>query len=299
MSEAPVPASSKSSMAVQSSINQTNYSMPIIRFTNIDDLKRAMYATLADKLFVTDVPPAVFKTLLDEYDKHKIRISTYNEDSRYLITTITYGPHERLYAPLDRELVRQIDNMGLGNNWLVRGIEYYPNARPSSGGSGGGGGKMPDASGGPRDKRLEPSYPTIVMEAGYSETLLDLQRKARDWFRDSNHDIKIVLLAKFDPAQQKIIIQRWEERQQGEGRPGAATRWASEWIPGCQQEITITRNRASPSGYEVTSSDLILSFRLLFLRDPRQGEGDIVIPVSWMQGQYAADVWRAWDVLQR
>ncbi|KAL7963151.1 hypothetical protein V8C34DRAFT_83024 [Trichoderma compactum] len=286
-------------MAVQQSMGQTNYSMPTIRFTSIDDLKRAKYATLADALCVTDVPPAVVKTLLDEFDEHRIRISTYTEDSRCLVTTIPYGPHERLYVLLNKELNKQIDNMGLEDTWLDRGIEYYPNARPSTGGSGGRGGKEPDACGSPEDTRPDGSYPTIVIEAGYSETLLDMQRKARDWFRDSNHDIKIVLLAKFDPAQQTIIIQRWEERQQRGGRLGVTTRWASAWIPGCRQQITITRNRANPSVYQVTSVDLTLSFRLLFLRDPRQGEGDIVIPISWMQEKYAPTVWRAWEALQR
>ncbi|KAL7938656.1 hypothetical protein V8C35DRAFT_288783 [Trichoderma chlorosporum] len=272
--------------------------MPTIRFTSIGDLKSAQSATLADAICVTDVPSEVVEALLEAYEEHKIRISSYNEESMCLIMTITHAPHEQLHIQLKNELCYYIRAMGLNNDWLDRGSQYYHYAQPLSSGGGRGwvGGKMPDSSRSPKDKHIWHSFPTIVFEAGYSQSLQEMQQKARDWFRDSNHDVKIVILAKLDVDGRKITIQRWEERQQGEGRPGAATRWASTGIPDCQQQIEIVRNGTNPSIYEVSGDDLVLSFQQLFLRDLRQGEGDVIIPFSWMQ-EYAENVWQAWEAL--
>ncbi|KAL7803621.1 hypothetical protein V8C44DRAFT_343695 [Trichoderma aethiopicum] len=43
----------------------------------------------------------------------------------------------------------------------------------------------------------------------------------RWWFSASDHQVKIVLLSKFDHRLQQIIIERWEEDTQT--RPGATT----------------------------------------------------------------------------
>lgn len=220
----------------------------------------------------------VWESLDEDYERHKIRLSWYTEDSQCLIVTVTTSEHEETHGLLYQQLTYQIRDMGLEFSWKLKGTAtIYP--RRSSGGGGGGGGKQPDASGGPRPERSG-SYPTIVFEGGYSQTLTSMRLKARQYFADSDHDIKIVILAKLIPTQRKIIIERWEERQQG--------------VPGCQQEITITGNRATPSVYQVSGGDLILSFRLLFLRDPLPGEGDVVYPVAWLR-HYAQSLWDTWD----
>ncbi|KAL6881635.1 hypothetical protein HDV57DRAFT_496906 [Trichoderma longibrachiatum] len=114
----------------------------------------------------------------------------------------------------------------------------------------------------------------------------------RWWFSVSDHQVKIVLLAKFDHRLQQILIERWEE--EAATRPGAtttrraATFGASQ--PVLQQSITITRD---PTGsYQVVRGDLVLSFRLLFLRDPGPQEGDVIIPTRDLQ-RYAGLVWLA------
>jgi hypothetical protein len=63
------------------------------------------------------------------------------------------------------------------------------------------------------------------------------------------------------------------------------------------QTITIERapeNTATqtPARYVVTSGALRLEFRLLFLRDPREGESDVIINVQDLE-RYAATVWEA------
>ncbi|KAJ8126979.1 hypothetical protein O1611_g6658 [Lasiodiplodia mahajangana] len=77
-----------------------------------------------------------------------------------------------------------------------------------------------DSSGGPVSKRgLKGSWPTLVIEAGVSESSSTLREDMRWWFLASNHNVKIVLLTKFDHQNQTIIIERWEEELQN--RQGA------------------------------------------------------------------------------
>ncbi|KAK0726952.1 hypothetical protein B0T26DRAFT_692376, partial [Lasiosphaeria miniovina] len=104
------------------------------------------------------------------------------------------------------------------------------------------------------------AWPILVIEAGFSQSLGELYITMRRWFSMSNHEVKIVLLAKFN-------------------------------TPMLRQIITITRNTTTnPTSYNVTSGALVLSFRLLFLRDPGPGEGDFVFSVQELE-EYAEDVW--------
>lgn len=124
-----------------------------------------------------------------------------------------------------------------------------------------------------------------MFDAGYSQTLKDMRAKARAWFADSDHNVKIVILSKLVPDQRTLIIERWEERQDER----------LLHVPGCQQRITITGSWINPSEYQaMESSDLILSFQLLFLRDPGPGESDVIIPISWIK-EHAQQVWQTWD----
>lgn len=156
----------------------------------------------------------------------------------------------------------------------------------------GGDGGEGDSTGGPRPERFGTGrWPTLVVEAGYSQSLAQLHADMRWWFGISNHDVKTVLIAKFDRLQDRIILQRWEE----EGpppRPGAtATRRALTLQPALRQEITISRDISTdPPSYNVARGALVLDFRLLFLRDPGPEEGDFIIDTEELQW-YAETVW--------
>lgn len=151
-------------------------------------------------------------------------------------------------------------------------------------------GKEGDSTGGPKPERApKGAWPTLVIEAGVSETLAELHRDMQRWFSISNHEVKIVLLAKFDGT--KILLEKWEEEMQH--RPGATTTRHSlqHQQPVLRQSIAITRNTTTdPVSYNVTRGALVLSFRLIFLRDPGPGEGDFVIDVQELE-EYAENVW--------
>lgn len=158
----------------------------------------------------------------------------------------------------------------------------------------GGDGGEGDSSGGPKPARLsEDSWPTLVIEAGVSEPLSELRMDMRWWFAASAHEVKTVLLSKLDRSNQCIIIERWEEDVALPRLDATMTRRAAASSamlqPTLRQVITITRNPPTDT-YHIDRDALVLSFRLLFLRDPGPTEGNIVISVADLEA-FARHVW--------
>ncbi len=182
--------------------------------------------------------------------------------------------------------------MGLEDAWRDYGATKFPQGQGHQDGSRGEG----DSSGGPRPQRNW-GWPTLVIEAGDSSTIEMLLGRMRWWFSASNHQVKIVLLAKLDRPGRRIILEKWVETTLP-SRPGPITRAASianRLQPDCAQNITIdwTDGTAAgiPASHVVTRGDLRLEFHLLFLRPPANPrEGDIVITVPRLQ-VWASSVW--------
>ncbi|KAJ4169490.1 hypothetical protein NW754_016519 [Fusarium falciforme] len=93
------------------------------------------------------------------------------------------------------------------------------------------------------------------------------------WFSASDHQVNIVLLVKFDPSSEDIIIERWQ----------AAQGDTASLEPSRSQVITISRGLNTETVDNVSGGPLRLDFELLFLRAPRQGEDDIVLPAGVLQ----------------
>jgi hypothetical protein len=142
-------------------------------------------------------------------------------------------------------------------------------------------------------------WPTLVIQAGYSQSWNSLEQRAKWWFAASNHYVKIVLLAKADLSKKRITLKKWKEIALGP-RPGATTTRASAVAtlkPECILTINISRrpgttnaNRFNTASYSVTNGPLVLEFVDLFLRQRNQGETDIVINDPVLQ-QYAILFW--------
>jgi hypothetical protein len=181
--------------------------------------------------------------------------------------------------------------MSLTDSWTQIGSITLRAGHP------GGDGGESDSAGGPlpaRDGRG--AWPTLVIEAGDSESLTRLRQDMTWWFEASNHQVKIVLLAKFNHHRPEIQLEKWEEAPQVV-RPGAMTTrsvaaavTAGAPAPVLRRRITIARNAMNPPSYNVTRGTLVLSFGLLFLRAPGPGEGDIVFSIPDLQF-YAERVW--------
>jgi len=204
-------------------------------------------------------------------------------------------PHERLHRALSNEGRDEIVAIGLkdacnddGATSFLRGRGYRNGDGADGGGDGGAG--EPDSSGSHRGKRREcEAWPTLVIEASNSSTLADLRKDMQWWFSTSDHQVKMVLLAKLDRAGCKIIL-KWVETTPPP-REGPATRAAQK---ANAQEITIDWIHGTapetPASHTVTSGDLQPEFDLLFLRPPGPAEGDFLIAAHVDQQSKASQV---------
>ncbi|KAL2180441.1 uncharacterized protein P884DRAFT_275171 [Thermothelomyces heterothallicus CBS 202.75] len=265
-----------------------------VRFTNVEDLFDLIDRTTKDFLIVTHVSPRDFTKIEREREKRrrKFRFRRYDSNTRILFITIPTGIHEMLHLRLNQIVMRKIDRIGLWNAWFSVGAETFRPDHPR--GDGGEG----DSTGGPMPERSGGRWPTLVIEAGYSETLHQLHNDMQWWFRASNHDVKIVILAKFDYRQHHILLEKWEEEilyPQGaitRSRAAAISQQNGVLEPVKRQSITISRDETTnPVSYNVIRGALVLEFRLLFLREPGPQEGDVILSIQDLQ-EYAEYVWR-------
>jgi hypothetical protein len=218
------------------------------------------------------------------------RLRRYDSGTQILIVTLPNDLHEELHLNLYARFYKQLVRDGTDEDWrqignATRRVQGHP------GGDGGEG----DSTGGPKPARQGPgNWPTLVIEAGDSETLNQLHADMRWWFSASNHDVQIVLLAKFDHRRSQIILEKWEEEWSQYSGPTTRSRsvmmpQAGRLVPIRRQYITISRS--ADLSYHVTRGALVLGFRLLFLRNPGPHEHDFVISVAELQ-RYAECVWQ-------
>ncbi|KAK3943460.1 hypothetical protein QBC46DRAFT_419815 [Diplogelasinospora grovesii] len=285
-----------SSSTAGPSLDGNGDDMMAIKFTTVekfwDQIKRT---TNKDILIFQDVSCQDFADLEKsrELRRRRIRFRRYYARSRILIVVIPLSPHEILHTQIYDECRHEIDQMGLRYHWLNQGAATHrPQGRPNRGDGGEG-----DSSGGPKQRRAGGGWPTLVVEAGNTQTMEQLRRDMRWWFAAStNHQVKIVLLAKLDRTRRRIILEKWVVETRGQGRPGATTTRAAAVLqpPFCSQTITITWAPGmdnTPTSHTVTRGALRLEFELMFLRPPSNpGEHDIIISIPKLQ-IYAVDVW--------
>jgi hypothetical protein len=145
-------------------------------------------------------------------------------------------------------------------------------------------------------------YPTLVIEAGWPQTLKELREKAKWWFDISKGDVKIVLLVKSSPGSNDIRIEKWKLDPAAPRQGATTTRAATAMTPRRVHVVEIARaagiddahpNRFDPASYIVTGGPLQLEFIDIFLRQPiPPGERDLIIGNTTLQ-EYAADFWES------
>ncbi len=235
-----------------------------------------------------DITPDDF-TYLAETEKRVcgFRLRRYHTNTHILIITIPTDIHEKLHGELYQVYMEKIGQMGLRKSWTFIGATTL-RAQGHPGGDGG----ESDSSGGPRPERLgKGSWPTLIIESGTSESLSELHRDMRWWFAASQHQVKIVVLVKFDHRQEAILLERWEEGPANLRLGATTTRQAAVLQPVIRQQINITQNAAtSPVSYHVTRGALVLPFHLLFLRAPGPQGHDVIFSIEDLK-EYAENVW--------
>lgn len=102
------------------------------------------------------------------------------------------------------------------------------------------------------------SWPTVVIEAGWSESLNCLRIDAIWWLEESRGEVKIVIIISILSGGNKCHLETWELNKQRSARSF--------------QEIDVDLDSR-----EVTGSPLILEFEKIFLRQCGRHESDVVI----------------------
>ncbi|KAK3945269.1 hypothetical protein QBC46DRAFT_403480 [Diplogelasinospora grovesii] len=150
----------------------------------------------------------------------KFRIDLWDEGELW-VRAGTSTAHESLHGC----------TMGLEYDWESTGSATFYKAGGGSAGEG-------DSSRKPGSERPSPTgWPTLVIEAGYPQSMRKLRQKARWWFEASNFDVKIVLPSSFGLA--KLFWGEVDSRPTSESYSG---RYYSSSSP--------TTSYANPSPYK-------------------------------------------------
>jgi hypothetical protein len=219
---------STESTGLTSLLSTSEESARSIAFTTIDNLHYELENLSGDALYITGIyliklllyfistnlsiefPEEELQTILQP-DTRRFRIRSYSAASQLLILIMPTGPHESPHRFLSYVVAKRFEDMGLGPldhipcNWKEMGAKTFQISQFC---------KESDSAGGPR---LRPPgvgdkvWPTLIIEAGYSETLPQLRIDKDRWFSYSEFDVKVVLLVKLENQSKTIIIEHWEK----------------------------------------------------------------------------------------
>ncbi|CAK7216991.1 hypothetical protein SCUCBS95973_003000 [Sporothrix curviconia] len=295
---------------VDGSKTTDSFPTPNTPFTTAADILSLAYSTPGDALVVAPASTEEYHSLLEARDEsgRKARIF-YFQDQRLLIVTVPTHHHEALHRGINLLVISEIVLMGLRSDWKDTGATTFVSGLlgNTSAGEGDSGGRPKSTRPGGR------SWPVLVVEAGWTQSVASLRCKKDFWFRQSDHQVKIVILAKAFPpcpgdagVDKRILIEHWQEPARLQ-RPGATeTRMhaAASRDSVCLQTINIVwagpvsyddapaAMRQNTDNFNVTRGPLKLDFSSLFLRQPVAGAGehDLLLEDAELQ-EYAADVW--------
>ena len=132
-------------------------------------------------------------------------------------------------------------------------------------------------------------WPTIVIQAGWSESLRKLQVDAGFWLEDSGEEVKIVLLFSISRRARTIIIEKWENRPVPANRP--VTRSLMRAAGNVQTATQIQAITIDSNSNTVNGAPLTLEFRKIFLRQAVPPlEHDFTFTAQDLS-EFATDLW--------
>jgi hypothetical protein len=276
--------------------------IPIYAFTGIPDLRKRVNS-LFDALRegrTTDqylIFQGVTKDHLAQIDHQRAkigkntRITHYTDTDQLIIKVIPLQLLETVHLSLGGRMERKVEGMGLPIGSLVplgAGRCFAPNSS-----------KEGDSSYRPQWCRFADDWPTIVIEAGLSESLHRLRADAKWWLTKSGDRVKIVILIKVIRERKSLLIEQW--CMSPPTRPRPTTRAhpnANTTRPVLTQisDLTVIQDPPIPPlpgtipTYTVTGAPLILDFEKLLLRTPVPPEGNVIFTAADLQA-WAQYLW--------
>ena len=200
----------------------------------------------------------------------------YYEYEETLVVKITPGAaHEVALTRFEIILTLKIASIGLLDEISYTRAATYKGTEC---------GKEPDSSF--RSRQFRPyatNWPTLVIECGVPESINRLRVDSNWWFANSEAQVKTVLLISISEKDRKILIEQWEMLPEVNPQVTCHELNPARIRPECIRTIEIVEADAG-------GASLQLSFQNLFLREPVQGETDIVFTTRDLE-RFAAYVW--------
>jgi hypothetical protein len=207
------------------------------------------------------------------------RITFFGDEIGLVFFRMPQPVHETAHLHLFRKIGSILDQMGLFNKFLATGPSTYKGLGTKQ--------KQGDSGIRPRPpRRSGKHFPTLVIEAGNTESLPQLC-KDRDWWFDNSPpgqpegDVKMVLLIKVCERTKRIVVEQWHR----------------SFSQSPTAKVVMTPHPDKPfsvddsSHWLVTGAPLVISFHEVFLRPAQGTETNIVLPADF----FAELAMMCWD----
>ncbi|KAH8811487.1 hypothetical protein F5884DRAFT_749862 [Xylogone sp. PMI_703] len=249
-------------------------------YTGVEDLKKLVethYNRLqnndftAEHISIKGVSSRVFDMIESRRREFCVGLRfTHFADISTLIIKLVTELHEKAHLTLAEEVVLRRSNMNVQRaECQSLGSSRYRGVNASS--------KEGDSTF--RNRLIRPNdgdWPSLVIEAGYSESFPKLRMDMEWWIGNSAGDVKIVLLIKVSPTVRRATIEKWVPRQPPRNSDG--------------ELVSVTQIDAINNPIIVNGAPLILEFDRVCLRPPNPPEADWVFTQQDLIN-YAMDLW--------
>jgi hypothetical protein len=148
-------------------------------------------------------------------------------------------------------------------------------------------------------------FPTVALEAGYSETAAKLKSDMERWIQDSRGQVKMGITIDIKRGSDNIEIKSWVPAPLQPPLKVSITASQRQVVdrrvkqrPTLQVTQTILIKRVANGNHHVEGGNFIIPFETLMLAEPGEGEGDFVFTTEVLLDELAELVWAAIDQIR-
>ncbi|KAK5657199.1 hypothetical protein OQA88_3257 [Cercophora sp. LCS_1] len=206
------------------------------------------------------------------------RITFFGDEIGLVFFRVLKPTHETAHLLLFRKIEHMIFQMGLADNYIPTGSAEYKGTGTKK--------KQGDSGLLPRPPRWAANhYPTLVIEAGNSESLPRLHKDKDWWFNNSppnlpQGDVRVVLLIKVYPQTKRIIVEQWH----------CSLRQSPSTTVIIKQHPRKPFSLHDSSHWVVEGAPMVIPFQEVFLR-PKQGQDTDIILTNEFFADMAVKCW--------
>lgn len=193
------------------------------------------------------------RTFLQDIDSREFAwFDSYSPSEEILIVKITTGAHELAHTGFALKMHEKLIQMNAHKSVYFKAKQTRGTRSRR---------KEPDQQFQP--KILPPGrskqWPSMIIEAGYSESKSKLAADARWWLQESAGDVKVALTISIHKSKREIVYEIWELVDGHQTRAEPERR-----VPQSRQQVVVSQSQAAAS---VANAPLVIPFECLFLRE--------------------------------